>query len=797
MAIRIIFILIFFTSKSYSNTECNNFAFNQFEGFKNKNNIEKINIQINKKETFFKRASRYYVAVHSKGKNKKHNASKYLKQYKKRLKAKIILEDFNGNKCSLPATIRGHGDLKDHFDLKNGVPISSYRIKLKEGNINHITRFILFLPKSRNFDNEIFISTLLKQLGFLSPRTFKVKVKINNVESEYILQENLKKEFLEHNNRVEGPILEAREYLSTFNTLSLARISNKEWIKGINQNYNISINSLRKLNFHRLNGFSFRSKSIDFKNSEGLAIDEVLRFDKRNLENKEANTIGTFQAFMYAMDASHGLSYDDSRFYYDPIYNSIEPIYYDGNTRIMSILNYDSYKGKFVKNLENWKKVKNVNLDFENFEDKTFEYNLKHQVVSVLAKDNAKKAKDMLNKLNKSELLLKLQNNGLDYLTTEQLDQLLKFISARLVEISNSNVKEILAYEGNIYKNYENKMKNGLFSLKKMNPKLVFLENLDLKKNVKNIQVKICDYKLKNCNEQLIDENRFLDLLEQNNLDDREYFFLSMKKKDYELSNNDKIYSILEDNFKKYRIDENINLIKNKGTEVNFDKDNKIINIKYKFKNSKIIFFDSFLDSWKINMVNNSSEQMNDNFETKRITGCLTIIDSKIKNLSIEGEDFFCEDTVNIIRSYGSLKFVKLKNAQSDGLDIDFSNISIENLDIYNARNDCADFSYGNYIIKNSKINKCDDKGISVGENSKMLLENLFLENTNIGLASKDSSEVIIADANLRNLETCLSAYNKKQEFLGGYIKVNNLFCENFINLSSKDQFSEIFYKQN
>ena len=238
------------------------------------------------------------------------------------------------------------------------MPISSYRIKLKEGDINHITRFILFLPKSRNFDNEIFISTLLKQLGFLSPRTFKVKVKINNVESEYILQENLKKEFLEHNNRVEGPILEAREYLSTFNTLSLARISNKEWIKGINQNYNISINSLRKLNFHRLNGFSFRSKSIDFKNSEGLAIDEVLRFDKRNLENKEANTIGTFQAFMYAMDASHGLSYDDSRFYYDPIYNSIEPIYYDGNTRIMSILNYDSYKGKFVKNLENWKKVK-------------------------------------------------------------------------------------------------------------------------------------------------------------------------------------------------------------------------------------------------------------------------------------------------------------------------------------------------------------------------------------------------------------------------------------------------------
>lgn len=786
MVIRIILILIFFTCKAYSKTECSNFAFNQFAGFEKKNKIEKINVQINKKETFFKRASRYYVAVNSKGTNRHKNAPKYLKQYKKKFKAKIILEASNGKNCSLPATIRGHGDRKDHFDLKNGVPISSYRIKLEEGNINHITRFILFLPKSRNFDNEIFISTFLKELGFLSPRTFKVKVKINNVESEYIFQENLKKEFLEDNSRVEGPILEANEDLSNFNKLSLARISNKEWIKGIDQNYNISIHSLRKFNFHRLNGFSFRIQSLDFKNSEGLAIDEVLRFDKKNLEYTEANTIGTFQAFMYALDASHALSYDDSRFYYDPIYSIIEPIYYDGDTRIMSILNYDPYKGKFVKNLENWKRVKDINLDFEGFEDKSFKYNLSNQVVSVLAKENAKKAIDMLSKLDKSKLLSKLQKNGLTYLNNKQLDELLNFVSLRLVEISNSKVAETLSFEGNTYKKYENKMNL------KSNSKLVFLENLDLKKNVKNIKVTICDNKLINCNEQLIDENKFIDLLEQNNLGDGEHFFLAMKKKYYELYNNEKIYSILDNNFKIYQKDENINLLKNEGTEVNFDKDNKIININYKFKNSKVIFFDSFLDSWKINMVNNFSGEINDSFKNKRITGCLTIIDSKIKDLSIEAEDFFCEDTVNVIRSSGSLKLVKLKNSQSDGLDIDFSNISIENLDIYNARNDCADFSYGNYIIKNSKINKCNDKGISVGENSKIQIENLFVENTLIGLASKDSSKVIITDANLKNLETCLSAYNKKQEFLGGYIKVVNLVCNNFLNLTAKDQFSEI-----
>ena len=54
-----------------------------------------------------------------------------------------------------------------------------------------ITRFILFRPKARNYDNEIFAATLFKELGFLSPKTFKVKVEINNVSSDYIFQENL------------------------------------------------------------------------------------------------------------------------------------------------------------------------------------------------------------------------------------------------------------------------------------------------------------------------------------------------------------------------------------------------------------------------------------------------------------------------------------------------------------------------------------------------------------------------------------------------------------------------------
>ena len=38
----------------------------------------------------------------------------------------------------------------------------------------------------------------------------------------------------------------------------------------------------------------------------------------------------------------------------------------------------------------------------------------------------------------------------------------------------------------------------------------------------------------------------------------------------------------------------------------------------------------------------------------------------------------------------------------------------------------------------------------------------------------------------------CLAAYNKKQEFFGGFIKVDNYLCENSKKSIEKDQFSQI-----
>ena len=52
-----------------------------------------------------------------------------------------------------------------------------------------------------------------------------------------------------------------------------------------------------------------------------------------------------------------------------------------------------------------------------------------------------------------------------------------------------------------------------------------------------------------------------------------------------------------------------------------------------------------------------------------------------------------CEDSVNIKNSFGNIERVEISNSQYDALDLDFSQISINELFVDNAKNDCLDFS--------------------------------------------------------------------------------------------------------
>ena len=73
------------------------------------------------------------------------------------------------------------------------------------------------------------------------------------------------------------------------------------------------------------------------------------------------------------------------------------------------------------------------------------------------------------------------------------------------------------------------------------------------------------------------------------------------------------------------------------------------------------------------------------------------------------------------------------------------------------------------------RLKDVKDKAVSVGEETKINAKNLTISNAWIGIASKDSSDVIIENINVSNCGLYdFAAYQKKSYFSGASMKVIN-----------------------
>ena len=165
-------------------------------------------------------------------------------------------------------------------------------------------------------------------------------------------------------------------------------------------------------------------------------------------------------------------------------------------------------------------------------------------------------------------------------------------------------------------------------------------------------------------------------------------------------------------------------------------------------------------------------------FDQNLLTGCLTLLDLSVDNISIEINGAMCEDGVNLVRVSGDINNVVVKNVLLDAIDADFSKLNFNNINIKDAGNDCVDLSFGDYHIDHADLSECEDKAISVGEKSKLSINSAKISKSNIGLAAKDSSVVKVNNITTNSTTTCFSAYNKKQEFWGGKITVKKHNCQ-------------------
>ena len=218
----------------------------------------------------------------------------------------------------------------------------------------------------------------------------------------------------------------------------------------------------------------------------------------------------------------------------------------------------------------------------------------------------------------------------------------------------------------------------------------------------------------------------------------------------------------------------------------------KIINVDQLKKDGRVfIYSDKKIKNWTINFNSNFDYDINANISNTAdsLDGCITIYDSTIENLNFNINNGVCEDGLNIVRSEGNINKINILNSFKDGLDMDFSSIKINQIEVDESGNDCVDMSFGNYKIYSLNLNKCKDNAVSIGEKSNLISDNLNVKNSLNALAVKDSSKVYLKSLFSKNNNFCFKLYNKKQEFLGGELKLNKLVCDSKYTIDKNSYF--------
>ena len=725
-SIKIFLIVILFSNQSHSSDDYCNFKKNNYlKELDNKKNIIQINIKTNN----LRKWTRNNLKILK-------NNGEIIDQKLKKNYRSIVEVKYNFGTCRYPSKIRQTGDFKDHIKFSKGKIYQSLKIKLLDGNILGNVRFKLLIPKTRGSD-EVIVSKLLKSLDILSPEIFYIQVNNNGYQSLMLFHQEANKEFIEQNFKIESAIFEGDESLiwnfkdianSNYNYLedfSLARMINSKWTK---KNINTKLISskayskIQKIYLNKINK------------------DNKFYFDINLLSNNKKDFLEKwilFELLMLSSNCSHGLSGINRKFYWDSLHEAFLPIFYDGNCKIDYRYNSRLIKSDFLNSADkqNYKKIfinKNINK-------------LKNKITN-LDINSITENSTKYDKLNKSTISNKIT------MLLKNLNELEKYLTV----LTDDNKTELLDY------NFKISKLEKVFNEKLLNYFFLELNHEDiLSSNKSNFY--LCQKN--NCHYQDFEIEKIFSTNLNN--EKTKYIFKDFKNKKKKLIN--EIIIINENEIK---------IKRTKGIKIKVGKER--FSIIQSNEEDRIIFFDSNLKNLNIFYSGiTDKKEKKERFDDNGITGCLSFINVNfLSNINIHYDKSNCEDSINIRNSKGKINKIEIKNSEADAIDIDFSEIIIQDIIIINANNDCIDLSFGKYRIQNINANYCEDKAVSLGERSTLEIENAKIFNSNMGLASKDSSILKIKKFKLQNVDICASAYNKKQEFDGGIIFLNKNYCE-------------------
>lgn len=142
--------------------------------------------------------------------------------------------------------------------------------------------------------------------------------------------------------------------------------------------------------------------------------------------------------------------------------------------------------------------------------------------------------------------------------------------------------------------------------------------------------------------------------------------------------------------------------------------------------------------------------------------------------------NFYEDDTFHGVYCDVALVNCRFENAASDAIDFDYCSGKIVNCTFKYSGNDGIDLMTSSTIVQNNRIYNCDDKGISVGEDSKPLIIDNHLVNNNIGIEVKDHSLAFIERNLILDNKIGINAYQKNWRYgIGGFAQIKHCILQN------------------
>ena len=694
----------------------------------------------------------------------------------------------------------------------------SFYVKIEDDkpSISNLRRFTLQPPHTLNYLQEWLYMKALKKEGLIYYRTQFVELIVNgNNFGLYILQERSMKELIENNKRREGPVINfsnqerLNEHIN-FDKIGANKISDSFWRSEI-----------RPIQFKKSYKDTVQEKYLNnaislleqFRNKK-LQVDEV--FDLNQLSKLMA---------IRAVFGSTEFDVDDMKFYYNPVSNLIEPIskeihseadrfvsgfnpwvfksdnlrypwqksflelLYNDNIfyeKYLSELNNYSNK-EFVSNIvkynkaefENLKKILKLNFPTEEF------YNPQDfkKISSFLQGTLKPVQKPYFNFLNANDNNLEIKVTNTQILPIQIIgitmeSDSINFKSKSLIDgfnINNNNYKKVIKINCLIINCIEENLTKLKIKYRVVGQKIEYSSDVKLWNN---------DFEAENFNNS---KNQISLLLDK-------YKFIKQNKN--ELIIDDQIWKITDrvivpKNYKLFIKNSSIKFT-DSGQLISFspvfiegEKQNPVIisSDTLKMKNDKgngILVINTDEESYLNNVIfkNLSAPSLTSG---DGLLGSVNFYEADVKILNSSFyKNLAGDDYINIIRSKFYIENSYFEETLSDSIDIDFSDGSIVNSRFFMSKNDAIDFSGSNVKLDKIYIHGSGDKGISVGEGSILNGNDIIIENTKIGIASKDESNVYLNNVTINNVDIGLAAYIKKIEYGSPQIKATNVQLLNY-----------------